>query len=162
MALVGVVALAWGVLTSPAHAHTEILRAVPGPGESAEVGLGSLVVTFLDPVAPDASVTITGPDGRPVTTSAPQLDADRRQLDTSFAPLDDLGDYEVTVAFMAPDGARQSSVYRFTLVRPDRPETSRTSIGVAVVVGLVLAGGFGLAIHRRRATSVSHGHYETK
>ncbi|MCO8129287.1 copper resistance protein CopC [Acidimicrobiia bacterium EGI L10123] len=111
--LVAVLAVA-----APAAAHTQIQRAVPGPGESVDGEVDSVVLDFLDPVVPTPEITVTGPDGELVDGLAPaELIADDVAV-ARFDPLTVGGEYRVDYTFVALDGDEQVSAHTFTF-EPD-------------------------------------------
>jgi len=137
--LVAVVAVA-----APAAAHTQIQRAIPGPGESVGGELDVVVLDFLDPVVPTPVITVTGPDGAEVAGLQPvEMLADDVAV-ARFDPLAEAGQYRVDYTFVALDGDEQVSAHTFTF-EPDtgldlevRPLLAWT-VGAVLLVLLVVA-----------------------
>lgn len=135
-----------------ARAHTEVQRATPGPAEVVDGTVDSVVLDFLDPVQPTPELSVSGPDGRPVSgLGEPRLVADD-VVEVEFDALADAGDYQVDYTFTSLDGDRQRDAYRFSF-EPDSGWDLELRPTLAVVFGLALAGLAGwAALDRRRQT----------
>ncbi len=139
----------------PAWAHTQVQRAVPGPGERVSGVVDHVELTFLDPIDPSVTIAVTGEDGRPVPgLGTVEVRADHRQATVRFDALRTAGAYVVDYRFAGTDGDVQSQSYRFTY-RPAAGEDSGSGGPTAAVIGaaavaLVLALGVVVAIRRRR------------
>lgn len=149
----------------PAWAHTEVLRAVPGPGERVSGVVDSVQLTFLGPVLPAVTMTVADGDGDPVAgLGEPRLGEDARSAQVDFDPVGP-GDYVVDYEFSAIDGDTQRETYRFSRIgsvaggppaasSPDdvsegEPE-GLTAIAVAVGVLGILVVAATVAVRRRR------------
>lgn len=139
--IIGVV----GAVAVPAAAHTEVQSAEPGPGDEVSGPVEGVSLTFLDQVATDATIDVSGPDG-PIESSGPAtLDDTSRVLELDLEPVSQPGDYVVRYSFTATDGDRQDESYRFRIVEDE----SSVPIGAVVAAGaavLVIAA----ALWRRR------------
>ncbi|MGK2930265.1 MAG: copper resistance CopC family protein [Acidimicrobiales bacterium] len=155
-----VVVILGGVLvgpaaSSPAGAHTEVLRASPSPGEEVAGSVGVVEFTFLDPVQPEVTIAISGGLGEPVAGLGPvEVSDDGRIATVSFPELTDSGEYVVEYRFTADDGDTQRETYRFSIVAAQAGDEAgggrlgATLGGMAVAV--VVAAGLVVALRRRR------------
>lgn len=139
----------------PAVAHTDVLRASPSPGEEVTGPVGSVELTFLDPVQPDVRIDVRDPSGRPVVGSAVAHSEDGRRASVTFPAQDRAGDYVVEYRYVALDGDASRETYRFTLLPPEQGEDgpgtgALAGVGAVVVVLLV---GLAVALRRRRRPS---------
>ena len=138
-------------LTAPAAAHTQIQRATPGPGESVGGELDVVVLDFLDPVVPTPEITVTGPDGDPVSGLRPAEVIADDVVVARFDPLTDAGQYRVDYTFVALDGDEQVSAHTFTF-EPDRGfDLQVRPLLAGVVGGVLLALVVAALLGRRRS-----------
>ncbi len=146
--LLGAVLLA----STPAAAHTTLLGAVPGPGETVPAPVTEVVLRFLDPLASAPEVSVDGPGG-PVEVVGTALDDDGLVATTPIL-IDEPGRYEVAYRFVAADGARQEQAHAFSVVAPDELVGTDwgDSLGPgALVAAVAVAAGVALGVRRRRA-----------
>lgn len=140
---------------SHAGAHTEVLRASPAPGAEVTGPVDEVSLTFLDPVQPDVSVTVTAELGDPVTgLGEVEVSDDRRNATVSFPAITDPGAYVVEYRFVAEDGDTQRETYRFSVIAaPAEDEPDRGGVGVVVgggAVAVVLVAGVAISLLRRQ------------
>ncbi len=155
-ALLGLVVL-FAVLgtAAPAWAHTQVQRAVPGPGERVSDTVDHVELTFLDPVDPSVTIAVTGEDGSTVAGLGPvELSPDRRQATVHFDALRAAGAYVVDYRFAGADGDVQHQSYQFTYLAsaagPDSGSGGTNTAAVAGGVAVVLVLGLGVAVALRR------------
>lgn len=128
----------------PARAHTEVQSASPGPAQEITGVIDEIVLTFLDEIAPGATIEVSGPSGRDLSSTAPVLDG--RVLRAAIEPVDEVGDYVVRYSFTALDGDDQDESYRFRIV-----EAESTALPAGAVIATVGAlGAIAGAVVRRR------------
>lgn len=133
----------------PAGAHTEVLRAEPGPGAAVAPGVSEVSLTFLDPVLPGVVIEVADATGTAVPAEgAVTLSEDRRRAALPIRPLVEPGAYVVRYEFVATDGDRQADTYRFVIEEPGEGR-GRIVVG-AGLVALVAAGGIVVSLRRRR------------
>ncbi|WP_329600116.1 copper resistance protein CopC [Streptomyces pseudovenezuelae] len=166
---------------APAHAHTALQDATPGPGDKVAPGVDVLSLTF-GPLKPGTTpkISLVGPDGTPVPVGQPVV-ADDSVTCAAVTPLRS-GVSTLSYTVVSADGDTQSSAFQFevadgagTVAVPPAcrglhlraPETGGAAAG-DTVLGLsrgtalsaggaavvVLAGGGVLA---RRARRSAHG-----
>jgi methionine-rich copper-binding protein CopC len=157
-AVVAAITVLAGV-AGPARAHTEVLRAVPGPGERVSRAVDTVQLAFLDPVIDDVAIDVADGDGRTVEgLGEPEVAPDGRGAIVSFEPITDPGDYVVEYRFTATDGDTQRETYRFTVVAPPVEGSNDAGVdgagvaGAAAVMG-VLAVAVIVALRRRTSAS---------
>lgn len=138
-------------LAVPAAAHTQIQRAIPGPGESVGGDVDVVVLDFLDPVLPTPEITVSGPDGPVAGLEPAELIADDVAV-ARFDPLTVAGRYRVDYTFAALDGDEEVSAHTFTF-EPDRGPDLDARTLLAWVVGGVLAALVVAALVGRRRSS---------
>ncbi len=136
-----------------AGAHTQVLRAVPGPGQVVTTAPERVDLAFAGPILPGITIDVSTEQGATVPgLTPPSVSVDGLQASTSFAPLAP-GAYVVDYRFTSTDRDTQRQTYRFTY-RPPRPDTpdraGRTAeIGAGAAIAVLLAG-LGLSLWRRR------------
>ena len=146
----------------PAWAHTEVLRAEPAPAVDTSEPVDSVELTFLDPVLPDVTISVTDDAGAPVAgLGETEQSADRRIATVGFEPLREPGGYVVEYSFTAEDGDRQTETYRFTYRAgqvataqgPSADDGGGTGAGplAAGAVAVTLLAATAVALRRRRS-----------
>lgn len=144
--LVALVAVA-----SPAAAHTQIQRAIPGPAESVGGEVDSVVLDFLDPVVPTPEITVSGPDGAPVAGLQPaEMLADDVAV-ARFDVLTEAGEYRVDYTFVALDGDEQVSAHTFTVEPDDGLDLEVRRLLAWLVGGVLLVLLVAAVLGRRRS-----------
>lgn len=148
----GVAAL--GLVALPAAAHGSWVDARPLPGVVVGGTVDEVAFLFPEPlVVGEGGITVTGPDGRSITTGAIEFPADT-VVRVGIEPLTVEGTYTVSYTLPAMDGFVFTGSYRFEY-RQTAPGLEPLPYGrgswvtVAGIGVLVLAAG-GLAVARRR------------
>ncbi|MEV7891863.1 copper resistance CopC family protein [Streptomyces sp. NPDC002817] len=97
---------------APAHAHTALQDATPGPGDKVAPGVDVLSLTF-GPLKPGTTpkITLVGPDGTAVSVGQPVV-ADDSVACAAVTPLRS-GVSTLTYTVVSADGDTQSSAFQF-------------------------------------------------
>lgn len=112
-----VLALALGA--APASAHATLVGTDPVDGGVVEQAPEAMVLSFSEPMAQPAQVTITGPDGVIVDEDTPEIDGAEVRLPVT---LPDAGVYTVTWRVVSADGHPIDGTFSFELTPPDEPD----------------------------------------
>lgn len=148
--------------TGTAAAHTELIAATPGPGDTSAPGLTRIDLVFagLNPAGPDR-VELHDPTGHPLPD---QSTITGNHLTVHTAPLA-AGVYQLAYTITAPDGHTSVGGFYLNVVAPGTAGPPRTPILLGVIALAVLAASaplLGSAVrrtrhHTQRAPSPSHG-----
>jgi MYXO-CTERM domain-containing protein len=113
------VATILAVLTSgPARAHNSLTKASPARNATLDEAPGSVELTFLQKVDPEAlTITVTDAQRQPVPTAAAQ--ADGKTGSVAFGEPLGNGVYTVTYRVVSLDGHPVQGSYRFTVAEPE-------------------------------------------
>ena len=124
--------------TGTAAAHTELIGATPGPGETSAPGISRIDLVFagLEPGGPDR-VELRDPTGRPVPA---QTTIDGNHLTVHTAPLA-VGIYQLDYAITAPDGHPSLGGFYVDVAAPGTGGPPLTLILLGVIALAVLAAG---------------------
>ena len=137
-----------GLGTSPAGAHTSLVKSDPADGSSVKTAPGTIRMTFSD-VVRVAQVSASAPDGGVVGVSEP--DVDGVDVSADMAPIDQRGEYRVSYRVVSADGHAASGVIRFTTttgraVEPRRQPAQQTSDGGGLDAAVVVLGVAGVLV----------------
>lgn len=108
---------------TPAHAHTALKDATPGPGDEVAPGVDVLSLTF-GPLKPGTTpkISLVGPDGTAVPVGRPVV-ADDSVACAAVTPLRP-GVNTLSYTVVSADGDTQSSAFQFEVA--DDAETATT------------------------------------
>jgi copper resistance protein C len=158
------------ILATPAAAHDELTGSSPADG--ATVGRVPAAVTLYfeePPAGSPIAVTVYGPAGLQVNSTAPRLDGS--DITEELAGVNSAGAYSIAYRIMSDDGHPVSGTVHFTVgpgagaavvpgsARSDPGGHSRAPVWLAIGAGAVAAGALGLgrtaARRRRRGPAIA-------
>jgi methionine-rich copper-binding protein CopC len=111
-----IIAAIAALATTPAFAHAHLIKAAPAADSTVTAAPTALVMDFSEGVQiAFTGVAVTGPDKAAVTTGAPTVSSDGKELTVPLtAPLA-AGTYAVAWHALAADGHKSTGTYTFTV-----------------------------------------------
>lgn len=120
-------------LTAVAHAHAELLTAVPAPGSTITHSPAEIRLTFSEPISADSAILLFTGNFQPVAGIQAQVAATNPQLLVAAVPPLTPGDYTVQWTAVSTDGHPTSGSYTFRLTRFALPSTLLWQIGLTLL-----------------------------
>jgi methionine-rich copper-binding protein CopC len=129
-----------GLLTAvPAHAHAELVAAIPAPGSEVSQPLSEIRLTFSEPIADKSQILLLNANLQMIAGVSTRFDAAHPLEMAATLPDLEPGIYTVQWTAVSSDGHETSGSYQFSLAVPFNGDTSRLPIWQWI---LMIAGSF--------------------
>ncbi len=133
-------------VTAVAHAHAELLTAVPAPGSTTTNALSEIRLTFSEPVSEESTIFLLGQNFQPVTGINAQPDAGNPHMLVTAVPPLPPGDYTVQWTAVSTDGHATSASYTFRVAA----FAFSTTLFWQITLTLLFLGAFVILWRRNR------------
>jgi methionine-rich copper-binding protein CopC len=133
-------AMVWGVClvglllyTAAAHAHADLLTAVPAPGSHITYPLSEIRLTFSEPITPNSTILLFSESFEPVANLTAQVtESDPHTLSAAIPSLRP-GNYTVQWTAVSTDGHTTSGSYTFGLASSSLASSLLWQVAVTLV-----------------------------
>lgn len=120
-------------VTAVAHAHAELVTAVPAPGSTITHSPAEIRLTFSEAISADSTILLFTGNFQPVAGIQAQVAATNPQLVVAAVPPLTPDDYTVQWTAVSTDGHTTSGSYTFRLARFALPTTLLWQISLTLL-----------------------------